>query len=114
MPGKNSKVCHDCKNVGYFFGDCSIKRRCPHSMHGFQKFFKVEMDTPNKGKLFKCCNEKCGFGIGVKIEKLLVNLVTLATLAKRRNRKAKKNQDSKDGQANKGNKANQFQYFSCQ
>lgn len=54
MPGKNSEVCHGCRDVGHFFSDCPIKRRCPLCVHGFQKFFEIEKDTVNKGKFFKC------------------------------------------------------------
>ncbi|XP_022895754.1 WPP domain-interacting tail-anchored protein 1-like isoform X1 [Olea europaea var. sylvestris] len=59
--GKNSEVCHSCRLKGHFFDDCPTKRRCPRCNNGFQKCFKVERNTPNKGKFFNCCNHKCGF-----------------------------------------------------
>ncbi|CAI9777487.1 unnamed protein product [Fraxinus pennsylvanica] len=61
MAGRNSGICHNCRGKGHYFDQCQSKHRCPDCKTGFQKCFEVEKETANKGKLFKCCNEKCCF-----------------------------------------------------
>lgn len=61
MPRTNSGVCHNCRGKDHFFAECKNKRPGPLCMHGFKKCFVMEKETKNKGRLFLCCSNNCGF-----------------------------------------------------
>ena len=58
---KNYGICHSCKQSGHWLDDCPKKRRCPNCGQGFVRWLEVEKMSPNRGRLFFSCDNKCGY-----------------------------------------------------
>lgn len=50
-----------CRAKYHFFADCKRKRRCTQCKHRFERYFVVEKENDNKGKLFICNSNNCEF-----------------------------------------------------
>lgn len=61
MLGRNYGICHCCRAKDHYFAECKKKRLCSRCERGFEKCFVVEKGGKNKGKLFICCSNNCGY-----------------------------------------------------
>ncbi|KAL2519241.1 Zinc finger protein [Abeliophyllum distichum] len=61
MLGKNKGVCHSCRQCGHYLPSCPKKKRCPVCGEGFVKLMEVEKKSANRGRLFFCCTNNCGY-----------------------------------------------------
>ncbi|CAA2993713.1 Hypothetical predicted protein [Olea europaea subsp. europaea] len=68
MRGRNFGVYHGCRNNRHYFEQCQLKLRCPSCDHGYRKYFEVERETSNKGRLFFTYSNDCGYFDWVKDE----------------------------------------------